>query len=147
MQIEAAVIQIDRSDCRNLIITDKGFCMQKAGLIFKNTHSCLQQRPIIRLCEQKDHLLIRDARRHDPHIYAALCRKTKRCDNLIIGNQIRRKNVDIFFRAVDDVQIYIFTNRLIIKRCITVRLYETIILKRFLQPYIGPIFFIFRLLP
>ena len=98
MQVHAPVIHVDRSDRRNFIITDKALGMDKARRILVNLNAGFQQDLVIGLRQNIDNLLIRDARRYNPHIDSALCRHAESGQRLVVRNQIRGKNIKIFFR-------------------------------------------------
>ena len=126
MEIQASVIQIDCSyDCY-LVITYKRFCMQEARLVFIDTDTGFQQLFIVRLCQQKDHLFIRDSGSHNADVHTAFCSKTERGHHLIVNNQVRCTDVDVFTCPVNDVQINIFAYDFSIQGSITVWLCKSI---------------------
>ena len=129
MQIQTPVIQIDRTDHSDLIITHKRLRMQKSRLILINLYPGFQQLLIIRLCQKKHQLLIWNPRRHNPHIHATLGSQTQRCHHLIINDQIRRTDINIILCFIYDIQINILTDDLFIQRSITKRLNKSITFK------------------
>ena len=126
VQIQAAVIQVDCADHRDLIVTDKRFGVEKSRLILINFHPCLQKLLIVGLGQQKYHLFIWNSRRHNPHVHTTLGGQTESCHHLIVDDQVRRTDIDVMFCPVDDVQIDVLSNYLIIQRCVTIGLDKSI---------------------
>lgn len=126
MQIETSIVEIDRSDSSDTVIAHEGLRMKKSRLVLEYTHSGSDQLIVIRSRKKKYELLIRYTRRDDPHIDAAFCSETERRRHFVICDQIRRKNIDVFFRTVDNIQINRLADCLMIKRRIPVRLYKTV---------------------
>ena len=136
MQEQTAVIQIDTSHSSNLIITEKTLGMNKTRCILINFYTTFEQRFIMGLRQKENHFLIRDSRCHDPHIHTTLCSVAQTHQHLIVNDQIRRKNIHIPLCMVDNIQINILSYCLMIQRCITIRLYKAVSLKRFFLVYL-----------
>ena len=116
--------------------------MKETGLIFIDLYTGFQKLPVIGLGKDKYQLLVRDSRRHNTHVHPAFGCQTEGSHHLIIYDQIGSTNIYIFFCLVDNVQIYIFTDNLLIQRCITEWLDKSVTLKFFLMISVGKIGFI-----
>ena len=110
--------------------------MNKTRCILINFYTTFEQRFIMGLRQKENHFLIRDSRCHDPHIHTTLCSVAQTHQHLIVNDQIRRKNIHIPLCMVDNIQINILSYCLMIQRCITIRLYKAVSLKRFFLVYL-----------
>ena len=72
MQIQAAEVKIHAAHRCDLIVTDKTFCVNKSRRVLINFYPALYERCIVGLREQENHLLVRNPRRHNPHVHAPL---------------------------------------------------------------------------
>ena len=136
MQTQTAVIHVYRSHgCLN-IIRHKTFCMDKTWRICVYFHSVFDQIREIRLCQKIHQFLIRNSRYNQTHIHAGFCRIYKCRTHLGSDDQIRSKDVKIFFCPADYIQIYIFADIFVIQWRIGIRLDESffICMDFFLQP-------------
>ena len=104
--------------------------MNKARRIFKNPDARAQKRRIIGTGQPENGWLVRNGRRHYPHIHTPFGRRAQRVSHHVVHYQVRRKYVDIFFRLMENVQIYIFRNGFVIQGRIGIGLHEALSLKR-----------------
>ncbi len=126
MQIQTPIIQIYGSYRCNLIVADKTFRVDKSRFILINLYAALHQLFVIRLRQQKHQFFIRYLRRYNSDVDAAFCSVLQRNRHFIVHDQIRRININILLRMVDNIQINIFSHIFMIQRRITVRLHKTV---------------------
>ena len=108
MMVQTAVIQIDGTHHRLLIIADKHLGMDKAGGVFIKLHTCPDQRLIVCFGQCISNLLVRDTGQNDFHIHPSLCRINQGGLQLIIQDQVGRHNVHIASGTIQDVHIHLF---------------------------------------
>ena len=130
MQVQTAEVKVHTAHRCDLIVTDKTFCVNKSRRVLVNFYPALYERRIVGLREQKNHLLVRNSRRHNPYIHAVLRRIAERGQHLMVNDQIRCKNIDVILCPVYDIQINIFTHILMIQGTVAVRLHKPVVLKR-----------------
>ena len=78
MEIQAAVIEIDRADDRFFVVADEGFGVNEARNEFVNSNACGEQLAIMRMCQGKRGFFVRNVGENQPDVYAAL-RSSGRC--------------------------------------------------------------------
>ena len=103
--------------------------MNKSRRVLINFYPALYERCIVGLREQENHLLVRNPRRHNPHVHTVLRRVAERRQHLMVNDQIRCEDIDVILCPVYDIQVNIFAHILMIQRAVTVRLHEPVILK------------------
>ena len=138
MQIQTPVIHVNRTHHGRLVVADKGLGMEEARRILVNPHACLQKHRIIGTGQLEDSLLIRNARRYDPHIHSPFGRQTESRLHLVIHDQVGSEDIHIILRVIQDVQVHIFTQALVVQRRIAVGLYKALTLEGFRMPHMGP---------
>ena len=116
MQEERAEIHVDRTDHRRIIVGHDGFRVQKARSVLINLHTRSVQLLIVRTCDHVHQLFIRDARRQDAHVHAGLRRNGQRRNHLVIQYKIRRGDIDVLSRVMDDLQVGGFTDIDVVER-------------------------------
>ena len=111
--------------------------MEEARRILVDPHARLQKHRIIGAGQLEDSLLVRNARRHDPHIHPPFGRKAQSCLHLVIHDQVGREDIHIILRAIQDVQVHIFTQALVVQGRIAVGLDKALTLEGFRMPHMG----------
>ena len=129
VQIQRPVVEVDAADRRDFVIRYDSLGMDEARCIFIDPDTGLNQLPVTGTRQEIGDPLVRNPRRHNPDIDTRLRRKRQRRHHFIVNNQVRRVDPDIVVCLRDNVQINILTDRLIVERRITVRLYIAIVLK------------------
>ena len=71
VQVQAAEIEVDRTDYRAHIITDKHFGMDEARCVLIDLHACFHQPFIIGMRQRKRIFFVRDVRQDEFDIYTA----------------------------------------------------------------------------
>ena len=120
MVIQAAVIEIYRADNGLAVVADKDLRMDKAGGIFVYPDSGLQQRGIVRLGQRVGDGLVRYAGEDELNVNSALCREAKRRFELAVENEVRRHNVHIALRAVENIRIHHLADAVAVQRAVPV---------------------------
>lgn len=120
MMIKAPVIQIDRAASRHAVICHAHLGMTEPRCPLIDPYTILYQIVIERPGDTVDQFLIRNSRRDDPHIHAALGRQRKCMRHLIRDDQVRRHEPAVSVRFVDNTDIDIFPNLDPIQRTICI---------------------------
>ena len=141
MQIQTAVIHVDRSHNADLIVHQVTLCVNESRRILIDADTGTDQRLIIRTRQRIDHALVRDSRRHQPHIYATLCRHAECVLHLVINCQIRRENIHVILRLVQQFQVHILRQGLALKRRIAVRQHIAVCGERLRMVAVRQVFF------
>ena len=118
MVIKAAVIQIDCTDDRLSVITDKGLGMDETRRVLIQPDSRIQQPSIVRLCQRIGQLFVRDSRQDDPDIHTALRGILQGCFHFPVQNQIRRHDMDIVGSAVENIHVDRLPHLVLIQRTV-----------------------------
>ena len=113
--------------------------MQEARRILVDPHSCLQKHRIIGPGQLEHHLLVRNARGHDPHIHAPFRRQTQGGLHLVIHDQVGRKNIDVIPRLVQNIQVDVLRHDLVVQGGVPVGLHEALALKGLRVPDLGTV--------
>ena len=129
MVIEAAVIEIDRAAGRHTVICNTHLRMTEAGRPLIDFHAVAHQTVIEGTSHTVDHLFIRNTRRDDPDVHAALCRQRKCMCHLIRNDQIRRHKPAVFLRFIRHTDIHLFPDMLMIDRTVRIRLDKSRLLR------------------
>ena len=103
MQEKRAVIHVDRADDCDIVVRYNALGMQEARAVFVNLDARTVQLLVIGAGDHIDQLFIRDARSQDAHIHPRLRRNGQRSDHFIVQHQVRRRDIDIVARIVDDL--------------------------------------------
>ena len=121
MQIQAAVIHIDRTDHRLFIVGHIRFGMDKARCILIDMNSRTEKFFIISTRHLKRVPFIRNMGQDQLHLHAALGRVCERLNHLIANNQIGRHDVDVLLGSIQHIQIDMLAHILIIERTVRIR--------------------------
>src|SRR5699024_11774208 len=123
VQIQTAVVQIDGSHHRLLVIGHETFRMEKSRLKLVNLYPCLQKFRVKGLCHCKSIGFVRDARHKDLYVYPSPGRIGKSRDHLIIQDQIWRHNMYISFCIIKEIHINRLSGAILIQETVTIRDY------------------------
>ena len=121
VQIEASVIEIDRTDSGDPIIGDKDLPMDESRIVFTDLHSAFNESPIEGSRHIEDDLLIRDTRSDDADIDASFGSQDQSVDELRVDDEIRSHDVDIVIGLIEDVHVDVLGSDLVIKRRLSIR--------------------------
>ena len=134
MKIQAPEIHIDRPHSGDPVIAYVRFGMDEPRRVFIDLHACVQQGRIVRFGHEKYHRFIRDSRHQDAHIHSALRRQAERILHLIADQQIRRSDIDIIFRLIQNIDIDILSKLFIVQRRVRIGDNITVAFKRICMP-------------
>ena len=81
--------------------------MNKAWGIFVNFNPCLQQYGIVRTGKKVNYLLIGDAGSNNPNVDPCLRGNGKGFDHIAVDDQVRGRNVNVFLRFIQEINIHI----------------------------------------
>ena len=121
MQIKTAVIQIDRAAGGAHAVRDKLFGMDKSRHKLINLHTMADQILVVRPGNRIDQPLVGNVRHDDGNLHPALRGVDERRDHLVIQNQIRRHDVHIVLRPVQNIHVNRPPDEVIIVRIIPER--------------------------
>ena len=119
--VQTPVVKIDRADDRLCIIADEYFGMHKSRRIFIYLYASVVQSFIMSLCQSIRHGLVRYARHYYLYIDPSLGSKGQGVQKLIVKNEIRSHNMNIFRCSVDHIYVYRFSCPVLVKRAVAVR--------------------------
>ena len=120
MQKQAAVVQIDRSDGRDLVIGDEALCMYEAGRVLVDPDAAGQQHLIKAAGHPEDQLFVGNAGHDDPHIDAALRRREHGVHQIVAQHEVGRKEPRIVRALREQVDEQLVAGRLAVQGRIVV---------------------------
>lgn len=121
MQVQAAVVKIDRADNGLAVIADEHLRVHEAGRVLIDLDAGVEQLAVVPLGERKGKLFIRHVRQNELHIHAALGRKRERHDHRLIEDEVRREDAHIALGMAEDVEIDALADALVIERAVGIR--------------------------
>ena len=113
---KTAIIEVDCTYHGILIVGNKGFLMNKAGLVLINLHTRTHKIGVCALCHYLDFLLIGDARSDNTHVNTAGCGITQCLRKVVINNQIWRGDKYVITRLIDQIEKGILARGAILNR-------------------------------
>ena len=105
MVVQTAVVQVDGAHNGFPVVAAEHLCVDKAGRIFIDFHARPDQGCVMGLGQGVGRLFIRYARQDDGNLHPSLRGKAQGSVQLAVEDQVRRHDVDIVFRPVQNVDI------------------------------------------
>ena len=126
MHIQTSKIKISCPDGCNGIVRHKCFWMYKAAWILVDLYTGSDKFSVIWLSGNMNDKLVPFIRSYDSYIDSAFSCKRKSRYKTFINDKVRSIDIQIFFCAVNYLQIYVFSDIFGVKRRIWIRLYITV---------------------
>ena len=90
VQVQTAVIEVDRADDGLAVVADEHLRVHEAGRILIDLHPGVEQLAVVSLGEGEGELLVRHVRQNELHVHAALGRERERHDHRLVEDEVRR---------------------------------------------------------
>ena len=116
MEVEAAVVEIDRADCCDPVIGDKDLGMDEAGGIFVDPNPLLGQRFIEGPGHAEDHFFVRDAGGDDPDVDTASGSEPQGIYELVVQDEVGGHDIAVVLCLIQDIHIDILADMVLIQR-------------------------------
>ncbi len=114
MMGQAAEVEVDRADERGVVIGDEHLCVDEARGVFVDLDPCRTQFLIGTTGEAEDRLLVGDMRSDDTHVHASHGRVAESHGEMMVDDEVRGGDVEIFLRPTEEVTEVLLTDLLVI---------------------------------
>ena len=121
VQVQTAVIKVDRADDGLAVVADEHLRVHEAGRILIDLHPGVEQLAVMPLGEGEGELLVRHVRQNELHVHAALGRERERHDHRLVEDEVRRHDAHIALGVVEDVEIHALAHTLVVERAVGIR--------------------------
>ena len=121
MQVQAAVIEVDRADDGLAVVADEHLRVHEAGRVLVDLDAGVEQLAVVPLGQREGELFIRHVRQNELHIHAALGRERERHDHRLVEDEVRREDMHVALGMAEDVEIHALADALLVERAVGIR--------------------------